>query len=243
MKISVISSKDNDASFLLEGVSPEFANVLRRAISFETPVMAIEDVYFTANSSALYDEIIAHRLGLISLKVPKVGSYKFPDSCICKGKGCKNCHIMFELKVKGPKTVYAKDLVAKGKGIEVAYPETLLVKLTEGQKLELKAVANLGIGRTHVKWSPALVYYTNYTTAKSGGKEIKSKNPVEFSRRLLDMGEKATSLEGIKGKVEITKSKDKFIFNIESWGQLTPKELLQASVKVIKDKTKSLKVK
>ena len=187
--------------------------------------------------------MIAHRLGLLPLKVSKVGDYKIQDNCICKGKGCKTCQIVFELKVEGPKMVYAKDITTKVKGAEVLYPETPIVKMSEGQEINLKAVATLGEGRTHVKWSPALSYYSNYVTAKVNGKEVKSKNPAEFSRKLLDLGEEALKLEGIKGKGEIKSSEDKFVFTIESWGQLTPKELLQASVKVIKDKLKGLKVK
>ena len=39
-----MSSKDNEVSLLFEGTSPEFMNTMRRAINFETPIMAIEDV-------------------------------------------------------------------------------------------------------------------------------------------------------------------------------------------------------
>ena len=243
MKTSVIAKDDERYSILFEDVSPEFMNLLRRTIGFETPTIAIEDVHFTENSSALYDEMIAHRIGLIPIRVKNVDDYKFQDSCLCKGKGCKNCQIVISLKVEGPKWVYAQELVSKEKGLDVLYPETPIVKLSKGQKIELKAVATLGVGKEHVKWSPALAYYSNYTTAKVGGKAVKPKDPVEFSRRLLDMGEGALKTEGIKGKADIVTADDKFIFTIESWGQRTPKELLQASVKVIKAKVNDLKVK
>jgi len=231
MKISVTNTKGSEDSFLFEGVSPEFMNLLRRTISFEIPTMAIEDVHFTKNSSALYDEIIAHRIGLIPLKVKNVEDYKFHDKCTCKGKGCKNCQIILELKCEGPKMVYSEDITTKEKGVEVLYPKTPIVGLIGNQKLAFKAVATLGIGKTHIKWSPALSYYSNYTTAKIGGKEVKTKEPTEFSRKLLDLGEDALKLEGIKDKnVEIVTSDDKFIFTVESWGQMAPKDLLQASV-------------
>lgn len=237
MKVSVVSTKDNEASFLLEGVSPEYMNTVRRAISFEMPTLAIEDVHFIENSSALYDEMIAHRLGLIPLKLK--GLSDIQDYAKIKEK----LQVVFELKKEGPGMVYAKDLVPKSKDVEILYPDTPIVKLVKNQKIDLKATAIIGTGRDHMKWSPGLVYYSNYTTAKVGGKEVKGKDPVEFSRRLLDIGEEAVKLEGIKGKATTNVADDKFILTVESWGQLSPKELLAASVKVIKAKVKDLKVK
>ncbi len=53
----------------------------------EVPTMAIEDVEFRKNNSILYDEIIAHRLGLVPLKTD-LKSYNLPEKCKCKGEGC-----------------------------------------------------------------------------------------------------------------------------------------------------------
>lgn len=225
MKISILSESENVLNILFEAVTPEFLNTLRRAIMFETPVMAIEDVYFTKNSSALYDEIIAHRLGLLPIKSPAVGDKE----------------LVFELKAEGPKMVYAKDIVSKEKGAKVLYPNSPIVKLAKNQKLEFKASASKGTGLIHTKWSPALCYYSNYVTAKVGGKEVKSSNPIELSRHLLDLGQSAQELNG--KKADINKSKDKFIFTVESWGQIPTREILTESVKVIKEKFKGLKLK
>ncbi len=49
----------------------ELANALRRSVD-EIPVLAINEVDIYKNDSALYDEIIAHRLGLIVLKNQKL---------------------------------------------------------------------------------------------------------------------------------------------------------------------------
>ena len=53
----------------------------------EVPTMAIEDVEFRKNNSILYDEMLAHRLGLVVLKTD-LKSYDLLEECTCKGKGC-----------------------------------------------------------------------------------------------------------------------------------------------------------
>ncbi len=70
-------------SFVLMNSTPSFANLIRRTISEEVPVMAIEDVEFRKNNSILYDEIIAHRLGLLPLTTD-IKSYNLPSECKCK---------------------------------------------------------------------------------------------------------------------------------------------------------------
>ena len=65
MEIKVLSQAENEVVFVLDKTNPAFVNAIRRAAMFEVPTLAIEDVYIVKNSSALYDEIIAHRMGLI----------------------------------------------------------------------------------------------------------------------------------------------------------------------------------
>ena len=59
---------DTVARFTISGATPAFANALRRSMIGEVPTLAIEDVRIYDNTSVLFDEILAHRLGLVPIK-------------------------------------------------------------------------------------------------------------------------------------------------------------------------------
>ena len=170
VKVSVLKKDSNKVYFLMKGVSEIIANSLRRTIIEEVPTMAIEDVNFIKNGSALYDEIMALRLGLIPLKTD-LKSYDLMSDCKCQGKGCSKCQLHFKLKTVGPKNVYAEDLVCNDPKVKPIYPKMLICKLLKGQKLDLEAVAVLGSGREHAKWVPGLVYYADKDEFKDIGKD------------------------------------------------------------------------
>lgn len=180
--------KKNRLIFSLSGVDTAYANTLRRIMGFEVPVMAIDDVEFRKNTSILYDEIIAHRLGLIPLSTD-LKSYDLMNECKCKGVGCASCTVKLTLKAQGPCTVYASDIKTKDPEIKPLHGKMPIVKLLDGQELELEATAILGHGREHSKWCSGLIFY-------------KMPDP----------------------------DKDEFIFTVESWGQLTPKEIVLKAI-------------
>ena len=112
MNIQLLDKEENSVSFVFKSINPVLANTLRRLIINEVPVMAIEEVEISKNSSALYDETIAHRLGLIPIKTD-LKSYTLPSECKCEGKGCQNCQLKMILKTKGPGTVFSSDTLSK----------------------------------------------------------------------------------------------------------------------------------
>ncbi len=62
--------------FDLSGVDAPVANALRRILLSEIPTMAIEKVLLFQNTSVIQDEVLAHRLGLIPIKVdPRLFQY------------------------------------------------------------------------------------------------------------------------------------------------------------------------
>ena len=99
MEIRVLENnkEQGNLSFILKDSNPAYTNTLRRIMIDEVPTMAIEEVEFFKNNSILYDEIIAHRLGLIPLKTD-LKSYNLTDQCKCEGKGCNRCQLKMVLR-------------------------------------------------------------------------------------------------------------------------------------------------
>jgi DNA-directed RNA polymerase subunit D len=160
MKIEVLSRSESEITFVLEGVTPAFANALRRIMISEVPTMAIEFVDFLKNDSVLKDEVLANRLGLIPLTFDRK-AYSLPAECECEGKGCSRCQVKFSLSAKGPCMVFASDLTFKDPSVKPVYEKIPIVELFENEELELEGVAQLGLGKDHAKWQAAIVGYKN----------------------------------------------------------------------------------
>ena len=256
MKINIIKydKKQNKISFILENTTPSFANLVRRVIIGSIPTIAIEDVEFRYNDSVLYDEMIALRLGLLPLTTD-LKTYNFPADCKCKGKGCARCSVTLSLKEKGPKTVYASDLKSKDPKIKPVFPETPIVKLLKGQKLEIIATAILGKGKHHIKWGAGTAFYqykpiielkncTNEKVAEVCPKNIfKFKNnKIEINKdKLLDCHLCEACIDECKdGSVKVKGDKNNLLFNVESWGQLSIKEVLTKASEIIDAKLNEL---
>jgi DNA-directed RNA polymerase subunit D len=232
------------SAFLLKEVNPAFANMLRRAMMENVPTMAIDTVEFRENSSVLYDEIVAHRLGLVPLSTD-LKSYTLPAQCKCKGEGCARCTLKLTLKAKGPCTVYASDIKSKDPKVKPVYGDMPLVKLLKGQELEFEATATLGQGKQHVKWSPGLVWYTyepSITVNNDSPKfaEFKSKYPPQIFDKSGKIDKKlittalADACDGVcPDVVKIEYNPNNFLFTIEPWGQLDSKEIAQAAADII----------
>jgi len=118
--------------------------------------MAIDDVIIIENTSVLYDEIIAHRLGLIPLKTD-LDTFVLPEECDCKSElGCSKCRASFTLEVESvdePVMVYSSDLKGDSDVVPVS-GKIPIVTLGPAQKLKLELYAKLGRGLEHAKWQP-----------------------------------------------------------------------------------------
>ena len=147
--------KKNKLVFELNGVDIAFANGIRRSIVELVPTMAIEDVEIRKNSSALYDEMLAHRLGLVPLTTD-LASYRLP---VTGEEPQATTHLSLKMKVKGPVQVTAGQLESNDPKVKPVHENMLIASLLKDQQIELLATAILGRGKEHAKWSPALAYY------------------------------------------------------------------------------------
>ena len=155
MKVEVLSHKGPEMRFSVDGVKPSFASALRRIMISEIPTMAIEFVDFKRNDSALPDEVIANRLGMIPLTFD-TKAYEMPPA---DGKRTSRHEVKMVLKKKGPGVVYSGDMKTTDKSVKPVYDKIPITELFEGQDIQLEATAQLGTGRDHAKWQGAVVGY------------------------------------------------------------------------------------
>lgn len=114
-KISIRESSRFKMQFQLSNTDVSMANALRRTMIAEVPTMAIHLVTVLENTSALADEYIVHRLGLIPLHSEQVERFSDPHDCECDDY-CEKCAVLFRLSVTaGPnepiRKVTSRDLV------------------------------------------------------------------------------------------------------------------------------------
>ena len=135
--VTFIDRGDRTVRFLVRGVTPAFANGVRRAILADVPTLSIDSVRVIENSSVMFDEQIALRLGLVPLSTPD--DYR-PDEAVT-----------LAIDVEGPATAYSGDLVSTDEKVQPADENVPIIDLKEGQRLELEADARLGVGKDHAK--------------------------------------------------------------------------------------------
>lgn len=103
--IEVTHVDDEICKFTLSKTDISVANAVRRIILAEVPAMAIEIVNVEANSTVLFDEFIAHRMGLLPLSCHLVGDlpgdegYVEHKECTCF-EGCGYCSVEYKLDVQ-----------------------------------------------------------------------------------------------------------------------------------------------
>lgn len=200
------------------------ANAIRRSVA-EVPTLAIDGVEIFKNDSALYDEMLALRLGLVPLKTEKAMT--------------KKTKIDLKLSKTGPCTVYSSDLDGNA---EVVHGKIPIVILAEGQKLELVATATLGRGIEHAKSIPGLCYYRHIVEVKSSPANDKIvensrgmiKPEKKGSKWLCDLNE-AEVIELEKMDKESVKPSEEMLFVIESYGQMDAKDILTKAVAALEE--------
>lgn len=253
MKIKVLKKKGDTLTFILEDSNPAFANALRRIMVSEVPTLAVDWVDFHDNSSVVFDEIIAHRLGMIPLRFDPA-RFSAPDECKCGGKGCSLCQVVFALEKTGPGVALSGDMKSSNKGVKPTDPRFPVVELLKGHNVRLEAIARLGTGEAHAKWQAANASY-QYFPKMSGGEcknasKVVSECPkgalkvkykkVDFSDPVLcDLCRKCE--EVCNGELHITGDPSTFIFRVESVSGLEPSYIVEKAAEILQNKGEEFK--
>ncbi|MAG61855.1 hypothetical protein CMI43_03520 [Candidatus Pacearchaeota archaeon] len=207
--------KDKQKINFTSDMQINLANAIRRSV-LEIPIMAIDEVEITKNDSALYDEILAHRIGLIPIKTGA------------------NKEIKFKLQVKGPKIVVSGDF----KPSTDAEDNLPIVLLDKDQEVEVVGEARLGKGEDHIKYSPGLMYYKHsldeelldYLHIGEDGKASYDEEEMK-NKGLSD--DKISKIKSFKEALELE-------IGIESWGQIEVKDIFIKAADVLSDNLKEL---
>ncbi|MHA1771455.1 MAG: DNA-directed RNA polymerase subunit D [Candidatus Thorarchaeota archaeon] len=258
MEITIIHMEDNVCHFLIEGVDVAFANALRRTMLTRLPSMAIDEVLILENTSVMYDEMLAHRLGLVPLVTP-LDDYNHPEECDCEGKGCSLCQCTLTLEVEAGDEevmVYSGDLQSQDPKVVPAIDKIPLVKLAPRQSLIIEAYARLGTGRENAKFQPVSTVAYKYVPAVSVDKSkcTKCGACVEVCPKKifnLDGGVISTQntlacslceicvRECEPGAITIDSKPNSFLFKVESTGALSPEEIIERSVELLRERIRT----
>ena len=254
MKIDIKELKPKVAVLKIEDTQLYFVNSLRRIMLSELPKLAVDNVVIYDNTSALFDEIISHRLGLIPIPTD-LSLLTFKENCVCKGKGCPNCTVRYTLSKEGEGTIYSGDLQASEKSWKITEDKIPIVRLYGDQRLILELEAVLGRGRDHAKWqsvlAPAFRMDVTIEFDKSKTEDVKNiinKLPegiadIKNDKIILKNETMLPALESVIEKekinfISVTRDPTKITFSFETDGSLTAKDAIVESANILEQKYK-----
>lgn len=183
-RIEIISMDPLEMELDFIGYDISIINAYRRITLAEVATMAIEKVYMYNNTSIVQDEVLAHRLGLVPLKVdPRFFEFRNKDETEWGAQDS----VKYELKVRCTKNqeasanetnldvlfVNRKVLSSSLKWVPLGnqpdifqeasmqplHQDVLLAKMNSGHEINLEAYAVKGIGSDHAKFQPGMCWY------------------------------------------------------------------------------------
>ncbi|MCE4599361.1 MAG: DNA-directed RNA polymerase subunit D [Desulfurococcales archaeon] len=259
-RVEVLSLDSRRITVYMEGFDLALANAIRRLSLSDVPTMAVDFAYFYDNNTSIYDEIIAHRLGLIVLSSDDaLYKYKSPEECKGREPPDPQCFVEIILQEEVSldesqgKYVKASDLVISDPLVKPVYPETPIAYLAPGQRIHVVAYARLGRGREHSKWSPASTSILQYTPvvdilASDVSDEClkcldaypevveavkKGEKRVEYRRNINTSGLLYCSETKCEGQVRLWYDKNRLLLTVESTGAMRPERIILEASKAL----------
>ena len=268
MKVKLRENGKYFAQVEFEDVNYSFINSIRRSLVSMVPCLAIHEVDFHMGSlgayvdeetgeekeyesiSAMFNEIVAHRIGMLPIPTDEKTVEAFADSI---GDDSKQPDIMYSLHKQGPCTVYSGDLEPVNGDASLVIPETSvpIVKLAEGQAILVYAKAKMGTAKQHAKWQTVVAprFYQAPTLTVSPGKgsktvidtvgkehfKKKGKNHViedpVIAHKAIKKTESLWNDEDAKNAMTVARNKNHFILEFETTGAMEAKLALEQALK------------
>ncbi|XP_055347116.1 DNA-directed RNA polymerases I and III subunit RPAC1-like [Paramacrobiotus metropolitanus] len=215
MEVQSITEEGMQMEFDLIGTVPSIANAVRRVLLVEIPSMAPETVLLEQNNTAMQDEVLGHRIGLIPFRAdPR--KFKFRE--LKSRSDHPDYALIFGLKVTAPKQpldtdkrfistkVYSKDFFwirdsllhdpsESDEHRRPVHDDILINVLRPNQEMDLKIHVVKGIGKDHIKFSPvSLASYRHLPVIKLKDKTVVDGEDAEllqqcFSKGVIDIVE------------------------------------------------------
>ena len=244
MNLTLKQTDEQKSIFEINDASVAYVNTLRRLCMKHVPTMAIDTIEVHQNDSGLFDEILAHRLGLIALNT-EPGTFNMAEPDAEKSAAT---HAEFTLDVEGPLTVRAEHLEPENETVSPVHEDSIIVELLEDQSISLIATARLGTGDEHSKYDPCLAsyYYKPNITVDNSVDNLNDKldelppqivEDGEIQKDLINTPELIDACEDVNDTVtiEYDDNTTDFIFTIEPWGQLTSEQIISEALRVYND--------
>lgn len=240
--VTYIERDEREARVLIRGLTPAFANGIRRAMVADVPTFSIDTVRFVENSSVMFDEMIGLRLGLVPLTTD-LDDFAIGDE------------VTLALDVEGPATAYSGDLESADPLVHPADENVPIIELKEGQRLELEADAILDSGKSHAKHQGGVSVGYRHLQRVSVVDDLGEFDDEETQilrgvietedGDLLATEEFDNDLTNrYPGKeVEVEDVPGAFVFHIETDGSFTVDELLLRAIESIEDRADELQTK
>ena len=266
MKVRILSQKDDALKALVEETEPAYINALRRVLIADVPKMAIEDVEFHLGPiraedgkeyesvAPLFDEMIAHRLGLIPIPTDLALYNRREDCPTCHGEGCPSCTIIYSVNKRGPGLVTSADMEPIGdtklRPKDQAIP---IVQLADGQAILIYATAQLGTAKEHAKWQPTHgVGYAYLPTLRAGSKVMDTLDPgipfctahmltTSLEEETVELPEDCPVCTKFRqaykvDSVKVSSDPKRFVLQFETDGSLTAKDVLLKALDILTER-------
>jgi len=247
MDVELVELGERETEFVVRGVTPAFANGVRRAIVGDVPTLAVDTVDFYENTSVMFDEVLALRIGLVPLTTD-LDTYELPDEDADEEEHDPATEVSLTLDVEADddeRTVYSSDLESEDPVVKPADKNIPLIKLKPGQAVVAECIARLGRGRDHAKHQGGVSvgYKHLHRLVEADDEDGEERDAVRGVVETPD--DELVDLTDERGMGEydgygVKDVEDAFVFHVESDGSMEASELVLRATETLSQRAEEL---